>query len=157
VLLPFLPPTTDLIGPSTIRTTPYATLFPQPACAQASFGSRSEDALIADGQTESGIVPFGRQVYAVSIACADVSNIPADTTVTMKINRDGGSVMYAAMKGEDANDTNDFVYGLPAKAFDFILPDIAFIENIQFILSQATSGGPVLFEVTGIDEDIRVG
>ena len=35
-------------------------------------------------------------------------------------------------EGEDANDTNDIVYGLPAKAFDFILPDIAFIENIQF-------------------------
>ncbi|MAU11734.1 MAG: hypothetical protein CL607_18055 [Anaerolineaceae bacterium] len=125
--------------------------------APTGFGSRSGLATVASGETESNVVEFGRQVYAVSIACADVSNIPADTTFTMKINRDGGSVMYAAMKGEDANDTNDIVYGLPAKAFDFILPDIAFIENIQFILSAAASGGPVLFEVTGIDEGIRVG
>ena len=57
----------------------------------------------------------------------------------------------------DAESTTDIVYGIPAKAFDFILPDIAFIENIQIILSQAASGGPVLFEVTGIDEGKRVG
>lgn len=125
--------------------------------APTGFGSRSGLATVASGETDSSIVKFGRQVYAIAIACSDVSNIPADTTITLKINRDGGAALYAAMKGEDAEDTNDIVYGLPAKAFDFILPDIAFIENIQFILSAAASGGPVIFEVTGIDEGKRVG
>ena len=125
--------------------------------APTGFGSRSGLATVASGETESNVVEFGRQVYAVSIACADVSNIPAATTLTMKINRDGGSVMYAAMKGEDTNVATAISYGIPAVAFDFILPDVAFIENIQFILSAAASGGPVLFEVTGIDEGIRVG
>lgn len=125
--------------------------------APTGFGSRDEQALVANGETESNVVQFGRQVYAVSIACADVSNVPADTTFTMKINRDGGGVLYTAMKCEDTNVATAIAYGIPAVAFDFILPDIAFIENIQIILSQAASGGPVIFEVTGIDEGIRVG
>lgn len=125
--------------------------------SQAGFGSRTEDTLIADGATESGIVPFGRQVYAVSVACADVSNIPAGATLSLKINRDGDSVMYDATKVNANDEIVDIAYTLPAKGFDFILPDIAFIENIQLVLSAAATGGPVQFEVTGFDEGIRVG
>ena len=125
--------------------------------SQHGLGSRSQDAIIADGETASSIVPFDRQMYAISVSCADISNIPAGATLSLKINRDGDSVMFPAMKVDADGAIVPISYTLPTQSFDLLLPDIAFVENIQLVLSIAADGGPVLFEVTGIDEGIRVG
>lgn len=118
------------------------------------FGSSNKmEATIASGQTTATTIDLGRPYATITIRCADCSHIPASTTLSVKVADDKDDVacaVYDAITGVTLP-----VGNLPTTGtYRVVIP--AYCRSIILALSQAASGGNVVFEVYGYDPVISV-
>ncbi len=106
---------------------------------------------IANGDTEAKEIDFGRMYSFFLIRCEDASNIAASTALSANAAHGQDQVMQAVHERDlpaTVWSEGDLV---TTGAFIFILTHAWGARYLQLVLSNAASGGTVVFSIIGVD------
>ena len=111
-----------------------------------------------DDGTLAGAADLGRNYAGIIITCEDCEFIDPATTMTLLVGMTATDTLCDLHESDSAG-TVWTSLALPAAAastFHALIPDAAFCQRIQIMLSNVANGGSVVFKVWGFDPAIPV-
>lgn len=117
--------------------------------------SAKQTITIPNGATGSGLYAnLGRNYAYIVVRCTDCSNIAASTNLSALVAYDENETMCTLYERDDPS-TAWSKGSLPTSGtLSFVLVHALGAQFISLVLSNAASGGSVVFEVYGIAESI---